>query len=269
MKYFFAALLFLSITACNNTEDKPVDRDLIPQKTGIAAPVAISYNLVAQHPHDTGSYTQGLQLYKGKMYEASGDYENSSLRVTDYKTGKVEKKHAMGSSTIFGEGITILNDKIYQLTWQSNMVYVYNVNDITKPTQTFNWPYEGWGITNNGTDLIISDGSANLYFVNPQDFKVKSTIAVQTNLGPVDNLNELEFIDGYVFANIYTTEKIVKIDPESGRVTGIMEFKNLLLPEDSVPGRTDYFNGIAYDSTTKTMFVTGKRWPKLFEVKLN
>ena len=269
MKYFFAALLFFSITACNNSEDEPVDRDLLPQKTGIAAPATISYTLLAQHPHDTGSYTQGLELYKGKMYEASGDYENSSLRITDHKTGKVEKKHAMGSATIFGEGITILNDKIYQLTWQSNLVYVYNVQDITKPIQTFNWPYEGWGITNNGSDLIISDGSANLYFVNPQDFKVKSTVAVQTNFGPVDNLNELEFIEGSVFANIYTTNKIVKINPESGHVTGIMEFKNLLLPSEVVAGRTDYFNGIAYDSTTKTMFVTGKRWPKLFEVRLN
>jgi glutamine cyclotransferase len=175
----------------------------------------------------------------------------------------------MGSASVFGEGITILNEKIYQLTWQSNVAYVYNINDITKPIQTFKWPYEGWGITNNGTDLIISDGSANLYFVNPQDFKVKSTIAVQTNLGPVDNLNELEWIDGSVYANIYTTDKIVKIDPESGHVTGIMELKNLLQPNEVVEGRTDVLNGIAYDSATKTMYVTGKRWPKLFEVKLN
>jgi len=269
MKYFFAAFLFLSMTACNNREDTEIDRELIPQKSGIAAPTAIAYSLVAQHPHDTGSYTQGLELYKGKMYESTGDYENSSLRITEFKTGKVEKKHVMGSDKIFGEGITILDDKIYQLTWQSNMVYVYDVNNIIKPIQTFTWPYEGWGITNNGTDLIISDGSANLYFVNPQDFKVKSTVAVQTNLGPVDNLNELEFIEGSVFANIYTTNKIVRIDPESGHVTGIMEFKNLLQPTDTIAGRTDYFNGIAYDSSTKTMYVTGKRWPKLFEVKLN
>ncbi len=269
MKYFFAALLFLSITSCNSSEDEPVDKDLIPPKSGIAAPAVISYSLLAQHPHDTGSYTQGLELYRGKMYESSGDYENSSIRITDFKTGKVEKKHVMGSDKIFGEGITILNDKIYQLTWQSNLVYVYDVNNIIKPIQTFTWPYEGWGITNNGTDLIISDGSANLYFVNPQDFKVKSTVAVQTNLGPVDNLNELEFIEGSVYANIYTTEKIIKIDPESGHVTGIMEFKNLLQPGDITAGRTDYFNGIAYDSSTKTMYVTGKRWPKLFEVRLN
>jgi glutamine cyclotransferase len=269
MKYFFFVFVLFSIVACNNNESAETDGDLIPQKTGIAAPTAISYNLVAQHPHDTGSYTQGLQLYQGKMYEASGDYENSSLRVTDFKTGKVEKKHMMGSASVFGEGITILNEKIYQLTWQSNVAYVYNINDITKPIQTFKWPYEGWGITNNGTDLIISDGSANLYFVNPQDFKVKSTIAVQTNLGPVDNLNELEWIDGSVYANIYTTDKIVKIDPESGHVTGIMELKNLLQPNEVVEGRTDVLNGIAYDSATKTMYVTGKRWPKLFEVKLN
>ena len=269
MKYFFAALLFLSISACNNSEDKTVDRDLIPQKTGIAAPAAIVYNVIAQHPHDTGSYTQGLELHNGKMYESSGDFINSSLRITDFKTGKVEKKHAMGSSTIFGEGITILNNKIYQLTWQNNLVYVYDVNNITKPIQTLKWPYEGWGITNNGTDLIISDGSANLYFVNPQDFKVKNTVSVQTNLGPLDSLNELEWIGGFVYANVYTTNTIVKIDPESGHVIGIMNFKNLLQPTDYIQDRTDVLNGIAYDSTTKTMYVTGKRWPKLFEVRLN
>ncbi len=269
MKYFFSAILLLSIVACDNNNDKEIDEALIPQKSGIAAPAAISYSLVAQHPHDTSSYTQGLELYKGKMYESTGDYENSSLRITDFKTGKVEKKHMMGSDKIFGEGITILNDKIYQLTWESNLVYVYDIKDIAKPIQKFNWPYEGWGITHNGTELIISDGSANLYFVNPQDFKVKSTVAVQTNLGPVDNLNELEYIDGAVFANVYTTDKIVKIDPESGHVIGIMEFKNLLQAADITQGRTDYFNGIAYDSASKTMYVTGKRWPKLFEVKLN
>ena len=269
MKYFFIVVLFCSFLSCNNSNDAEIDNSIVPQKSGIAAPAAIAYSLLAQHPHDTGAYTQGLELYKGKMYESTGDYANSSLRITDFKTGKVEKKHVMGSDKIFGEGITIFNNKIYQLTWQSNKVYVYDIDNIVKPVATFTWPYEGWGITNNGTDLIISDGSANLYFVNPQDFKLKNTVSVQTNLGPVENLNELEFIDGFVYANVYTTDTIVKIDPESGHVTGIMEFKNLLQPGDLVANRTDFFNGIAYDSSSRTMYVTGKRWPKLFEVKLN
>lgn len=255
--------------SCNNSDSSDTDLSIVPPKTGIPAPVTLSYNIIAQHPHDTGAYTQGLQLYNGKMYEATGDYENSSLRITDYKTGKVEKIHPMGSSKIFGEGITILNNKIYQLTWQSKLVYVYDITNITKPIKTFTWPYEGWGITSNGTDLIISDGTANLYFVNPENFKVKSTISVQTDKGPLDSINELEYINGFVYANVYTTKIIVKIDPVSGHVVGVMNFDNILQASDIIPERTDYFNGIAYDSTSKTMFITGKRWPKLFEIRLN
>ena len=269
MKYFFSLLFVLAIISCNNSENNETDPTLVTPKSGIAAPVTLSYNIIAQHPHDTSAYTQGLQLFNGKMYEATGDFENSSLRLTDFKTGKVEKIHPMGSDKIFGEGITILNNKIYQLTWQSHIVYVYDINDITKPIKTFNWPYEGWGITSNGTDLIVSDGTANLYFVNPEDFKVRSTISVQTNQGPLDSINELEYINGFVYANVYTTDSIVKIDPESGHVVGLMEFNNMLQPGEFIQGRTDYFNGIAYDSTSNTIFVTGKRWPKLFEIKLN
>ncbi|MEO7045062.1 MAG: glutaminyl-peptide cyclotransferase [Ferruginibacter sp.] len=269
MKQILSILsLTVLLSACNNNTDKK-DPEVAPPSYGIAAPVQISYNIIAQHPHDTSAYTQGLQLYNGKMYEGTGDYETSSLRITDYKTGKVEKKHLMGSAKIFGEGINIFKNKIYQLTWQSNVVYVYDLNNIDKPIKTFNWPYEGWGITNNGTDLIVSDGSANLYFVNPDDFKVRSTLGVVDNNGPVDQLNELEYIDGFVYANVYQTNFIVKIDPESGHVVGKMTLANLLQPSDIIPDRTDVLNGIAYDSTTKTMFITGKRWPKLFEVKLN
>ena len=263
------ALLLLAISCNNNNTEQPTsDPSIAPKTSGVQAPPMISYTVIAQHPHDTSAYTQGLQLYNGKMYEGTGDYENSSLRITDWKTGRVEKKHMMGSSEIFGEGINIFNGKIYQLTWQSNKVYVYNLDNIDKPIKTFDWPYEGWGITNNGKYLIVSDGSANLYFVDPETFKVQNTIAVVNNLGPVQQLNELEYIDGFVYANIYTTNRIVKIDPESGNVVGEMNFDNLLAPGDFIEGRTDYFNGIAYDSISKTMFVTGKRWPKLYEIKL-
>jgi len=268
MKHFITLLFVLGIISCNNSDKTDTDPDIIPPPSGIAAPLTLSYNIIAQHPHDTSAYTQGLELYNGKMYEGTGDFKNSSLRITDYKTGKVEQIHAMGTNNIFGEGITILNNKIYQLTWQSNIVYVYDISDITKPIKTFNWPYEGWGITNNGTDLIISDGSANLYFVNPIDFKLKNTIAVQTNLGPLDSINELEYINGFVFANVYQTLNIVKIDPESGHVVGLMKFPDLPQNEKIID-RTDVLNGIAFDSASKTIFVTGKRWPKLFEVRLN
>ena len=255
--------------ACSNNDktNVPDDPTVVPAKTPI-----ISYTIVAEYPHDTSAYTQGLEFHNGKLYEGTGDFKTSSLRIIDYKTGRVERKHVMGTDSIFGEGITIFKNKIYQLTWESKIVYVYDVKNIDNPIKTFSWPYEGWGLTNNGTDLIISDGSAKLYFVNPDDFRLKSTIAVTENSSPVSYLNELEYIDGFVFANIYQTDKIVKIDPASGFVVGKMDFtgiKEKFFPNQIILGRTDYFNGIAYDSATKKFMVTGKRWPKIFELKLN
>lgn len=262
----FAGLIILA--ACNNNDkDTYVDNSVKP----VPVP-AINYTIIAQYPHDTSAYTQGLEFHNGKLYEGTGDFETSSLRITDAKTGRVEKKHMMGTDSIFGEGITIFNNKIYQLTWESNIVYAYDINNLDKPIKTFKWPYEGWGLTNNGTDLIISDGTANLYFVNPEDFRLKSTISVSDNSGPIDSINELEYVDGFVYANIYLTETIIKIDPSSGHVVGKMEFpgmKEKFFASENIPGRTDVLNGIAYDSTKKTFFITGKRWPKMFELKLN
>jgi glutamine cyclotransferase len=268
MKNILAVALITLVSSCNNNDNPERDPSIEPAYTGLPAPKIITYTVIAQHPHDTSAYTQGLQIYNGKLYEGTGDFETSSLRITDWKTGIVEKKHMMGSDKIFGEGINIFKNKIYQLTWKNNLVYVYNVNNIDKPISSFKWPYEGWGITNNGTDLIISDGSSNLYFVNPDDFKVKNTVAVVDNTGPIDSINELEFINGFVYANIYQTDDIIKIEPESGHVVGKMTFPDLLQDNERVP-RTDVLNGIAYDSTSKTLLITGKRWPKLFEVKLN
>lgn len=265
--FLFAVISFL--LACNNNDNPEKDPDIMPPPTGISQPTKIPFSIIAQYPHDTSAYTQGLQYHNGKLYEGTGDYETSSLRITDYKTGKVEKIHMMGSDKIFGEGITIFKNKLYQLTWQSNIVYVYEINNLDKPTRSLKWPYDGWGITNNGTDLIISDGSANIYFVDPENLLVKNTVVVSDNVGPVKNLNELEMIDGFIYANVYEQNHILKIDPESGHVVGIMTFTNLLQPQDVVPGRTSVLNGIAYDSINKKVFITGKRWSKLFELKLN
>ncbi len=268
MKQLIALALAIILFSCNNNNETGEDSSIVPASSGIAAPQEMSYTIIAQYPHDTSAYTQGLQLYNGKMYEGTGDFENSSLRITNPKTGAVEMKHMMGSQKIFGEGINVFRNKLYQLTWESHIVYVYDLANLNKPLKTFNWPYEGWGITNNGTDLIISDGTSNIYFVDAETFKVKNTIAVRDNKGLVNNLNELEFIDSFIYANIYTTDKIVKIDPESGIIKGIMSFDNLLSSSDRT-NRTDYFNGIAWDSNSKSMFITGKRWPKMFELRIN
>ncbi|MFZ1785340.1 MAG: glutaminyl-peptide cyclotransferase [Ferruginibacter sp.] len=269
IKKYTALLALVVLAACNNKEDddKPIDPGIVPAKTPV-----IPYTIVAEYPHDTSAYTQGLEFHDGKLYEATGDYETSSLRITDYKTGKVLKKHIMGTNAIFGEGITVFKNKIYQLTWESNIVYVYDVNNIDKPMSTFTWPYEGWGLTHNATDLIVSDGTSKLYFVDPDNFRVKNTVRVYDNSGPVDSINELEYIDGFVYANVYLTYMIIKIDPESGHIVGKMQFpgmKEKFFPTQNIPGRTDVLNGIAYDSTTKKFLITGKRWPKMFELKFN
>jgi glutamine cyclotransferase len=208
MKKYSAIIAVILLAACNGDDTKVIEDDSIKPKP---IPV-IAYTIAAEYPHDTIAYTQGLEFHNGKLYEGTGDYKTSSLRITDYKTGKVEKKHMIGTDSIFGEGITIFKNKIYQLTWRSHIVYVYDVANIDNPIKTFNWPYEGWGLTNNGSDLIISDGSQKLYFVNADDFRLKSTISVTENGSPVYELNELEYVDGFIYANVYQTDEIIKIE---------------------------------------------------------
>jgi glutaminyl-peptide cyclotransferase len=260
------------LSACNNSTPEPEETSN-PSKplTGIAAPQNINLNIIGVYAHDTSAYTQGLEIYDGKMYESTGDFENSSLRITDVKTGNVIKKHMMGTVQVFGEGITIFSDKIYQLTWKNNLVNVYDVKNIDKPIQTFKWPYEGWGITHTDTDLIISDGSANIHFVNPLDFKVKRSLQVADNVGPVNALNELEYIDGYVFANVYGSDYIVKIDPANGHVVGRISLPGLIqqYAKGYSPDPEEVLNGIAWDSASKKLYITGKRWPKMFEALVN
>jgi glutamine cyclotransferase len=266
---YFLLLSTVIMWSCQGSQQPEQDTDIVvPHQQAIPAKIW-THRIMAQYPHDTSAYTQGLFWHNKKLYEGTGDYEQSSLRITELKTGKILQKHPMGTSKIFGEGITLLNGKIYQLTWENKLVYVYDVNQIDKPIQTLPWPYEGWGITNNGKELIISDGTANLYFVNPTDLKVNTIISVKDEQGPINYLNELEYIKGSIFANVYQTNQIVQIDPESGQVTGRIILNGLLQPADQVANRTDVLNGIAYDSSRNVFFITGKRWPKLFEMTLD
>ena len=260
-------IIFTSCTGGGNDKISDVDTNVAKLATR-----NIAFTIVAQYPHDTSAFTEGLQVYKGKLYEGTGMEHESTLRISDLKTGKVEKKHFYTDPKIFGEGINVFKGKIYQLTWKNHIVFVYDEKNIDQPVKTLTWPYEGWGMTNNGTNLIISDGSANLYFVNPDDFKVKSTIAVTDNSGPIPQLNELEYNDGSLLANVWGSNYILKIDPSSGHVIGKVDFGELrdkYFPNQIIPERTDVLNGIAYDSATKKIYITGKRWPMLFEVSLN
>ncbi|MDB5221675.1 MAG: glutaminyl-peptide cyclotransferase [Chitinophagaceae bacterium] len=275
LKRIFTIGLLSLFAACNsgNRSDDGGDTG-----NGIAAPQPITFSIDTVLPHDPQAYTQGLQFYNGKLYEGTGDYENSSLRIVDIKTGTPEKIYKMGSKEIFGEGITIFKNKIYQLTWQSKKIFIYNLNDIMHPIKTFSWTVgraEGWGITNDGNNLIISDGSDTIYYALPDEekneMKIIKEIYVADNTGILDSINELEFIDGYIFANRYQTNDILKIDTANGHVVGKMDLTGLLAQYDAkeISNRTDVLNGIAYDSATKKLYITGKRWPKMFEVKLN
>jgi glutamine cyclotransferase len=268
MNRFIAICAIVILNSCNN-ETPDHDPEIETPHVGIDAPTTITYTVLSQFPHDTSAYTQGLEFHNGKLYEGTGDFSNSTLKIySNWKTGAVAKKHVMGTDKIFGEGITIFNNKIYQLTWESHKAYQYDINNIETSEKTFDWPYEGWGLTHDTSSLIISDGTANIYFVDPTTFKVKSTVAVKDDQGPVTMLNELEYVNGMIYANVYQTNIIVKINAESGHVVGRLYMNGLLQQNDIVANRTDVLNGIAYDSTTKNFLITGKRWPKMFEVKV-
>lgn len=269
-------LLLLFLISCNGNKDADTDNSLpMPVTYNIPAPNSLMFSVVNVYPHDPTAYTQGLEFFNGKLYEGTGELGKSRLRIVDYKTGVAVKDHLMEDKTIFGEGITIFKNKLYQLTWQNNKIFQYSLDDFAKPLNTFQWNRQGWGATNDGTNIIISDGTSKLYFVQPDEVNKTMTIqkilTVIDNTGEIDSLNELELIEGYVYANIWLTDRIVKIDTANGHITGDINLKGLL--QQYAPGTrvTDdaVLNGIAYDSTTKKLFITGKDWPKLFEVKLN
>jgi glutamine cyclotransferase len=274
-KLLGCALLF-SFFSCGNNSSPDIDSSLpVAKVNNIAAPAPIMFTVDKVYPHDPKAFTQGLEFYKGKLYEGTGELGMSNLRIVDIPTGNVEKNYLIPDPKIFGEGITIFQNKIYQLTWQNNKIFVYNLNDITKPISTLNWSREGWGATNDGTNIIISDGSSKLFFVQPdesrKEMKTMKILTVVDNKGEVDSLNELELIDGYVYANRWLTDDILKIDTANGHVVGKLNLAGLLNQYDPGIQVVDgaVLNGIAYDSTTKKLFITGKDWPKLFEMRLN
>ncbi|MCZ6791972.1 MAG: glutaminyl-peptide cyclotransferase [Candidatus Dadabacteria bacterium] len=223
------------------------------------------YKIVNTYPHDTNSFTQGLIFDKGVLYESTGLIGRSAVKIVDLKTGKTLKSHELPDN-YFGEGIAIIENKIIQLTWRSKTGFVYDKKTL-KLIKKFSYQTQGWGITYDGKYLIISDGSAVLYFMDPNTFKVVGTLEVYGDNGKVSKLNELEYINGEIYANVWGTEKIAKINPINGRVTSWIDLGGLLKKEDK-RSRVDVLNGIAYNPENGHLYVTGKLWPKLFEIEL-
>ena len=227
-------------------------------------PAQLKYEVVATYNHDKQSYTQGLQYENGYFYESAGLYDESSLRYVDAKSGKVLRKQML-DSVYFAEGLTLVGDSLFQLTWREQTGFIYNKRTFEQ-IGMFTYPTEGWGMCYNGTHLIVSDGSEYLYFYDPKTMALHHKIAVYDNLGAVSRLNELEYVQGFVYANIYTTDKIVKINPSNGKVAAEIDFTNLLPQQQSED--VDVLNGIAWNPANDHLYVTGKLWPRLFEVRL-
>ncbi len=228
-------------------------------------PKQYRYKLVNTFPHDIGAYTQGLEYYEGWLYEGTGNENQSTVRKVRLENGEVLQIRN-NASEIFGEGITIYNGRIYQLTYHAQVCFIYDLNSLEEIQKVYYQNKEGWGLTNNGTELIMSDGTNVIYFLDPEMFTVNRQIEVFDNEGAVTALNELEYIKGKIYANRYYTDEIVIINPDNGKVEGRVNLKEILAVKDR-KASTNVLNGIAWDSETGRIFVTGKYWPKLFEVK--
>ena len=223
------------------------------------------YEVVRELPHDAKAYTQGLLLLDGDWIESTGGHGTSSIRRVKKETGEVLIKKELERS-VFGEGVAVLDDKLYQLTWKSRNGFIYDTKNLQK-LGSFSYNGEGWGMTTDGKSLIMSDGSDRLRFLHPKTFRVLREISVKLEGKPVRMLNELEFIEGEIFANVWHTDEIVRINPVDGSVVGIIDLAGIY-PDAGKLHPEFVLNGIAYDAAAKKLFVTGKCWPKIYEIRL-
>lgn len=270
-------LVVISVTiilfACGNN-----NQDASSNENTIKAPQNLSYELINVYPHDTLSYTQGLEWKGDTLIEGTGDYSKSYLHLLDTKMKvikgpiKLNGPKVAYEDAIFGEGITEFDHKIYQLTWKTKKVFVYDAKTLNKINE-FNWPYEGWGLTHNDSSLIVSTGGSNLYFVDPATFSIQRTLGVYNNYGYVSDINELEYVNGKIYANLYLHDNIIQIDPQTGLVTGNLDLSDILAKAsakyDPKTVNGGYvLNGIAYKKKSQSFFITGKCWPLIMEIKL-
>ncbi len=237
---------------------------LVPGQTSEGVPI-FGYKIVNAFPHDATAFTQGLVFADGVLYEGTGLRGHSTLRRVVLETGEVLKARAL-PDRFFGEGITLFGERLIQLTWLSGVGFIY-AKTTFEPLQIFTYPTQGWGITQDGRHLIMSDGSAALHFLDPVSLQETKRVVVRDGCGPVSKLNELEYVRGRIYANIWQVDHIAIIAPETGRVTGWIALEGLLDTSDRNPS-TGVLNGIAYDAENDRLFVTGKNWPKLFEIIL-
>ncbi|MGM9736678.1 MAG: glutaminyl-peptide cyclotransferase [Candidatus Cryptobacteroides sp.] len=247
LKYIFIALASALAVSCSDS-----------------APVIYDVEVVAEYPHDTESYTQGLFFHDGKMYESTGLKGKSTFRCVDLQTGKALSRMDFDGK-YFVEGSVIFGENLYILTWESRVAFVYDAQTLEYKS-TWTYPHEGWGLTTDGQYLIASDGSASLYFLDGE-FAQKRKITVTCEGKPVRYLNELEYIDGKIWANVYTTDEIVIINPRDGKVEGIVNCSGLL-PRKLRTVKTDVLNGIACNPADGRIYLTGKNWPRLYEIRL-
>ena len=260
----FILVLSLSSLRCNSGTNTNTNTPSNNAPDNAVVPT-LGYQVVNIWPHDPNAFTQGLVVLDGKMLESTGQVGFSSLRNVDMQTGRVLKKVDV-PAPFFAEGITLLNNKIYQLTWEQQLGFIYDATTFEKVGQ-FKYDGEGWGLTTDGQSLILSDGSNRIRFLDPDSFQVKKTIAVTDGKVPVRNLNELEFVNGEIYANVWHDDRIASINPQTGHITAWIDLTGLLQTGD-VQDPEAVLNGIAYDQSSGRLFVTGKLWPRLFEIKI-
>jgi glutaminyl-peptide cyclotransferase len=267
----FVALFFFFIAACNNNDNSSGDNS--SGHTANSVPF-INFAVIKYHPHDTTSYTEGFLFYKGQLFESTGyDSSFSSTRslfgVVDSATGKINVKVELDKHMYFGEGIVFLHDKVYQLTYTTKVGFIYDAKTF-KQTGQFTFPSdEGWGMTTDGSSLIMSDGTETITFLDPESFKVVKTLRVTNENGTLANVNELELINGFIYANVYKENYIIKVDPATGNIVGKINLSSLAEEaRQKFPG-AQQLNGIAYDSAANKIYVTGKLWPDIYEISFS
>jgi len=260
-------VVMLALAACGKSAaDKAPSVPPLPVESPASpAIVNYTYEVIATWPHDRRAFTQGLVYRNGSFLESTGLNGQSTLREDDPKTGRVLKQISVAPE-FFAEGLAVIGDRAYQLTWQNGKGFVYDA-DTFRFIRDFAYEGEGWGLATDGRSLILSDGTNRIRWLDPATFQVIRTIDVVADGKPVVRLNELEWINGEIFSNVWQTDHVVRIDPATGRVRGVIDFSGLLGPQDRGPD-TDVLNGIAYDVANDRLFITGKRWPKIFEVRL-